>query len=39
LPGEVPEQYEKWSPDRFLDAITTPMLVVHGENWQRPALL
>jgi dipeptidyl aminopeptidase/acylaminoacyl peptidase len=35
LPGEVPEQYEKWSPDRFLDAITTPMLVVHGDKDYR----
>ncbi len=35
LPAEAPEQYERWSPDRYLDAITTPMLVIHGDKDYR----
>ena len=35
LPDTEPEQYEKWSPERFLDAITTPMLVIHGDKDYR----
>jgi dipeptidyl aminopeptidase/acylaminoacyl peptidase len=35
MSDEVPEQYTKWSPHKFLDAITTPMLVVHGDKDYR----
>ncbi|TAM91226.1 MAG: S9 family peptidase [Jatrophihabitans sp.] len=35
LIGERPERYERWSPHRFVDAITTPMLVVHGDKDYR----
>jgi dipeptidyl aminopeptidase/acylaminoacyl peptidase len=35
LPGEVPEQYATWSPHLFVDAITTPMLVIHGDKDYR----
>ena len=34
-PDKRPERYEQWSPDRFADAITTPMLVVHGDKDYR----
>ncbi|QBI19108.1 S9 family peptidase [Egibacter rhizosphaerae] len=27
-----PERYREWSPHRFVDRITTPMLVIHGER-------
>ncbi len=27
-----PERYREWSPHRFVDQITTPMLVIHGER-------
>lgn len=30
-PWENPEQYEKWSPHRFVKNFATPTLVVHGE--------
>jgi dipeptidyl aminopeptidase/acylaminoacyl peptidase len=35
MSDEVPEQYAAWSPHKFLDAITTPMLVVHGDKDYR----
>jgi dipeptidyl aminopeptidase/acylaminoacyl peptidase len=35
MSDEAPEQYAKWSPHKFLDAITTPMLVVHGDKDYR----
>lgn len=30
-----PERYETYSPHRFADAITTPMLVIHGDRDYR----
>ena len=30
-----PERYETYSPHRFADAITTPMLVIHGDKDYR----
>jgi dipeptidyl aminopeptidase/acylaminoacyl peptidase len=30
-----PERYEQWSPHHFVDAITTPMLVIHGDKDYR----
>jgi dipeptidyl aminopeptidase/acylaminoacyl peptidase len=30
-PWEQPEQYEKWSPHRYVKNFATPTLVVHGE--------
>ena len=30
-----PERYEQWSPHHFLDNISTPMLVVHGDKDYR----
>jgi dipeptidyl aminopeptidase/acylaminoacyl peptidase len=27
-----PERYREWSPHQFVDRITTPMLVIHGEK-------
>jgi dipeptidyl aminopeptidase/acylaminoacyl peptidase len=30
-PDTNPEFYERWSPDRHADRITTPMLVIHGD--------
>ncbi len=30
-----PERYAEWSPHHFLDAITTPMLVIHGDKDYR----
>jgi dipeptidyl aminopeptidase/acylaminoacyl peptidase len=35
MSDEAPEQYAKWSPHKFLDAITTPMLVIHGDKDYR----
>jgi dipeptidyl aminopeptidase/acylaminoacyl peptidase len=32
---EAPQRYAEWSPHRFLDAIRTPMLVVHGDKDYR----
>ena len=32
---ERPERYERWSPHRFVEAISTPMLVVHGDKDYR----
>jgi len=34
-PDTDPEMYAKWSPDRFVDAIKTPMLVIHGDRDYR----
>ncbi|HET6817905.1 MAG TPA: S9 family peptidase [Mycobacteriales bacterium] len=34
-PDRDPSRYEKWSPDRFADAIVTPMLVIHGDKDYR----
>ena len=34
-PDRDRSRYEQWSPDRFLDAITTPMLVIHGDKDYR----
>lgn len=30
-----PERYREWSPHRFVDRISTPMLVIHGEQDYR----
>lgn len=30
LPWQAPENYEKWSPDRFVSLWQTPTLVTHG---------
>jgi dipeptidyl aminopeptidase/acylaminoacyl peptidase len=30
LPSDFPDDYRAWSPNSFLSAITTPMLVIHG---------
>jgi dipeptidyl aminopeptidase/acylaminoacyl peptidase len=35
LPADQPQRYEDWSPHHFLKAITTPMLVVHGDKDYR----
>jgi dipeptidyl aminopeptidase/acylaminoacyl peptidase len=35
LPSDRPERYDAWSPHHFLDRITTPMLVVHGDKDYR----
>jgi dipeptidyl aminopeptidase/acylaminoacyl peptidase len=35
LPAEQPERYADWSPHHFLKAISTPMLVVHGDKDYR----
>jgi dipeptidyl aminopeptidase/acylaminoacyl peptidase len=35
LPIEQPERYAEWSPHHFLKAISTPMLVVHGDKDYR----
>jgi dipeptidyl aminopeptidase/acylaminoacyl peptidase len=32
---ERPERYAKWSPHHFVDNISTPMLVVHGDKDYR----
>lgn len=34
-PDTNPEFYEAWSPDRLVDSIRTPMLVIHGNNDYR----
>ncbi len=34
-PDTNPELYRTWSPDRYADAITTPMLVIHGDHDYR----
>jgi dipeptidyl aminopeptidase/acylaminoacyl peptidase len=34
-PDKQPERYQQWSPDRCADAITTPMLVIHGDKDYR----
>ena len=35
LPTDRPERYDAWSPHHFVDKITTPMLVVHGDKDYR----
>ena len=35
MPLDRPEHYAQWSPNRYLDAITTPMLVIHGDKDYR----
>jgi len=35
LPTDRPERYDAWSPHHFLDNISTPMLVVHGDKDYR----
>ncbi len=35
LPSERPEFYQQWSPHRYLDRISTPMLVIHGDKDYR----
>ena len=35
LPLDRPEHYAQWSPNRYLDRITTPMLVIHGDKDYR----
>jgi dipeptidyl aminopeptidase/acylaminoacyl peptidase len=35
LLAEQPERYAEWSPHHFLKAITTPMLVIHGDKDYR----
>lgn len=35
LPAERPERFAEWSPHHFVKAITTPMLVVHGDKDYR----
>ncbi len=35
LPADQPERYAEWSPHHFVKAITTPMLVVHGDKDYR----
>jgi dipeptidyl aminopeptidase/acylaminoacyl peptidase len=35
VPWEMPEAYEKWSPNRFVDRWKTPMLVIHGARDYR----
>lgn len=35
LPTDQPERYEAWSPHRFLEHISTPMLVIHGDKDYR----
>jgi dipeptidyl aminopeptidase/acylaminoacyl peptidase len=35
LLAEHPERYAQWSPHHFLNAITTPMLVIHGDKDYR----
>ena len=34
-PYRTPEQYDRWSPHRFIEKIKTPTLVVHGERDYR----
>ena len=35
LPLDRPEHYAQWSPNRYLDRISTPMLVIHGDKDYR----
>jgi dipeptidyl aminopeptidase/acylaminoacyl peptidase len=35
LPAERPERFAEWSPHHFAKAITTPMLVIHGDKDYR----
>ena len=35
LPHAQPERYEQWSPHRFAEQISTPMLVIHGDKDYR----
>jgi len=35
LPHVQPQRYEEWSPHRFADRITSPMLVIHGDKDYR----
>jgi len=35
LPHIQPDRYQQWSPHRFADDITTPMLVIHGDKDYR----
>jgi dipeptidyl aminopeptidase/acylaminoacyl peptidase len=35
LPHERPERFAEWSPHHFVKAITTPMLVIHGDKDYR----
>jgi dipeptidyl aminopeptidase/acylaminoacyl peptidase len=35
LPHVQPGRYEDWSPHRFADRITSPMLVIHGDKDYR----
>ena len=35
LPHTRPERYEQWSPHRYADQISTPMLVIHGDKDYR----
>jgi dipeptidyl aminopeptidase/acylaminoacyl peptidase len=35
LPSDAPGRYEEWSPHKFVDAISTPMLVIHGDKDYR----
>ena len=34
-PDRDRSRYDQWSPDRFVDAIVTPMLVIHGDKDYR----
>jgi dipeptidyl aminopeptidase/acylaminoacyl peptidase len=34
-PDERPEFYREWSPDTYVDAITTPLLIIHGNDDYR----
>jgi dipeptidyl aminopeptidase/acylaminoacyl peptidase len=35
LPDANPQRYEQWSPHLFVDRITSPMLVIHGDKDYR----
>ncbi|HLI23956.1 MAG TPA: prolyl oligopeptidase family serine peptidase, partial [Acidimicrobiales bacterium] len=34
-PDTNPAHYRQWSPDAYAGAITTPMLIIHGERDYR----
>jgi dipeptidyl aminopeptidase/acylaminoacyl peptidase len=34
-PADRPEFYRQWSPDTYIAAIATPMLIIHGKNDYR----
>jgi dipeptidyl aminopeptidase/acylaminoacyl peptidase len=34
-PAERSEFYRQWSPDTYIDAIATPILIIHGKNDYR----